>query len=964
MKNKQAFVPYNFDLYSIIKPKVNSYNKTKNNMIISQMPISYNKKQHNNSINLKKPASFSSKLFFNFALNPKKKAYKKTISLNKGKSKEEYSNDYSNIKENNNIKKNAQVITIEIDMINKMINDNNNNIEQLIKSSDDLNIQKNNNQKILENNLSKKETLEEMTKSIINYIKTNNDLNNEIYNIEITLEEIKNNNKESFTNKVFHVFNYINNYHDNKFLNFISITINKAYLDFYLHLTGNAEYNSSILINNFFYSITLPISSQILCETSDKSINILLRFILKINIISENIDKVIHFLEYDYKEQKKDITNKIDDLENKKLSLQLKKKKLIECKESIDESNEISSQKKYPFQKKINKNEFLVNKNNTSNIRCSTEFVDNSISNSNDKVKLLNGSSNKTKDNNNNMNQKKKSCRNMLKFINKKSKTDYTAYHSNKISEDRIRINGISNNCSYEKNTKNIKKINLKDANKKNRISGWTQRKEKNESGSYLVIKKKIQNGLGLDLNERNNINKTIKDYSQFHNLTENNVNNNSKIIKNQYNHKTNNNNLNGKKLYNMEMIKIKENIIINKNNYSKIKNIRTERIKELQNKGKTTINIKNSDKNTLNNSQTPINNIVRNNLSKNRCLYDNISFEKNKKKTLNANNGNNFLNQYLTNKNNYRYINNKNNNNIYYQRIKKLSINRKNIKKQTLNKEMPKRKNSSKTHEKLEKIDINNQNNYNNISMESFCYYRLLEDNSKLFNPLNDIINFKQLGYNEGFISFDSNSKSIVIGSNNIFSDKNNNNIELYYKNVEESDTTSCTKKINAIKIQLKDITKIYLDKLMQNIIKIHNIFLKYIYNNQNNDNGISPKKLSNINKLINIREIMNIKDMEQNEKIKAGLCNFFSFVIEFNNSKRIECILINFYQFNTWLNYLEDIVNINKSVKFIANGNNSDSKNKINGIFKLKSMYSNMKSRQVENIQRSITEEKSKIY
>ena len=88
MKNKQAFVPYNFDLYSIIKPKVNSYNKTKNNMIISQMPISYNKKQHNNSINLKKPASFSSKLFFNFALNPKKKAYKKTISLNKGKSKE------------------------------------------------------------------------------------------------------------------------------------------------------------------------------------------------------------------------------------------------------------------------------------------------------------------------------------------------------------------------------------------------------------------------------------------------------------------------------------------------------------------------------------------------------------------------------------------------------------------------------------------------------------------------------------------------------------------------------------------------------------------------------------------------------------------------------------------------------------------------------------------------------------
>ena len=148
-----------------------------------------------------------------------------------------------------------------------------------------------------------------------------------------------------------------------------------------------------------------------------------------------------------------------------------------------------------------------------------------------------------------------------------------------------------------------------------------------------------------------------------------------------------------------------------------------------------------------------------------------------------------------------------------------------------------------------------------------------------------------------------------------------------------------------------------------MKNIIKIHNIFLKYSYHNQNNDNGISPKKISNIYKLINIREIMNIKDMEQNEKIKAGLCNFFSFVIEFYNNKKIECILINFDQFNMWLNYIEDIVNMNKSLKFIANGNNTDSKNKINGIYKLKSMYSNMKSRQIENIQRSITEEKSKI-
>ena len=51
----------------------------------------------------------------------------------------------------------------------------------------------------------------------------------------------------------------------------------------------------------------------------------------------------------------------------------------------------------------------------------------------------------------------------------------------------------------------------------------------------------------------------------------------------------------------------------------------------------------------------------------------------------------------------------------------------------------------------------------------------------------------------------------------------------------------------------------------------------------------------------------------MEQSEKIKAGLCNFFSFIIEFENSKKIEFILVNYIQFNTWFNYLTDLVNNN---------------------------------------------------
>ena len=106
-----------------------------------------------------------------------------------------------------------------------------------------------------------------------------------------------------------------------------------------------------------------------------------------------------------------------------------------------------------------------------------------------------------------------------------------------------------------------------------------------------------------------------------------------------------------------------------------------------------------------------------------------------------------------------------------------------------------------------------------------------------------------------------------------------------------------------------------------MENIIKIHLIFLKFNENNdRSKENGIQKKKIYNINKILNSRDIMNIKDMNQSDKIKASLCNFFSLILEYKNIYKIEIILINFSQFNSWLNYLKDILNNNiKSKNFI---------------------------------------------
>jgi hypothetical protein len=103
-----------------------------------------------------------------------------------------------------------------------------------------------------------------------------------------------------------------------------------------------------------------------------------------------------------------------------------------------------------------------------------------------------------------------------------------------------------------------------------------------------------------------------------------------------------------------------------------------------------------------------------------------------------------------------------------------------------------------------------------------------------------------------------------------------------------------------------------------------------KEIFNVKNNNNETNIKKAININKILNEKEILNIKDMDQNEKIRAGLCNFFSFILDFGDSKKIEFFLINLFQFNVWYNFLENIVQKSKKIKskcLIPNGNNSSS-------------------------------------
>ena len=183
----------------------------------------------------------------------------------------------------------------------------------------------------------------------------------------------------------------------------------------------------------------------------------------------------------------------------------------------------------------------------------------------------------------------------------------------------------------------------------------------------------------------------------------------------------------------------------------------------------------------------------------------------------------------------------------------------------------------------------INNQialssprtNYFNNIAQgmfESFCYFKLSDKNNNGFNPLNNIdVNPITLNYFEGSIKIEK-----------IF-----NKLKISQKSANKY-----------IGIELKDIINISLNKQMENILKIYNIYLKEGKNQENFD----------ANKFILSKEIKEIR-MQQNEKIKAINCKLFCFsiLLEKKFIPKVEFIFNNYDDFNSWHKCLQQIVKLN---------------------------------------------------
>lgn len=199
----------------------------------------------------------------------------------------------------------------------------------------------------------------------------------------------------------------------------------------------------------------------------------------------------------------------------------------------------------------------------------------------------------------------------------------------------------------------------------------------------------------------------------------------------------------------------------------------------------------------------------------------------------------------------------------------------------------------------------------------DTFCYYKILQSKDKKYNPLlNYAKSLEDLGYIKGVLSLNHKTNQIKITSNNNGS------------------------KDNDIIIDIDKLNKTVIQKAIKDIARIHRLFKKY---DESND---KKKQILSLKKLINMKEIEDIK-MEKNDKIKAALCNHFAFSLIYNNTKRIECVFVEFEDFKKWLNGISIFVESSsqplstiishskKKPNNTINGYNSFSTNKSGDLF-----------------------------
>ena len=832
-----------------IKNNISSINELKNE--ISDKESRFNEYKIKHNIKIKK--------IDNEILEKEEKLRK--ISLNQNEeiykiSYEKIENIIKKKKDSDELKK----ISIEYNStenakrnLDNLIKDKINEREEITERLLMLREEKNNLKEQIINLISEKESIEELYKLYIMNINNNlneinggnnsnlyekNNTSNNYVNVNLFHFEICKININKCTNEISNILikfcnmsktniNVINEY-DESYINLLkSELFNIIQNDLVDFIQLNNKVISSKKIEKFFISLSNKIINKIQIEISNEKIVNLLKYIIKVNYYETIIINDLNFINKEYKILKR---------ENQKLL----NEKQNEINQLINQENEIE----FLLNQIKEKKEVLIEKNAYHLVDLSPEEKE--YFNINEKINQL---INEKKELEYNYDEKYECLKMIIEEINDKINQ---IKKQNEILENEI--DNVNNNIKKENERKKKEIEKLKESIKE---------KFKMIKVQLTIYKRKHGNNMELydKFVEKINLNLRLSSKSLLNNDSLSNSSYMNSIIFSPSNESKNN-----------SLIFNNSKTIFRNNNLG-VNSISTNSIFS---PFKVNYIINNRNNGLINSSSLPYFSPI-----KSRNIEYNIF--KSDKKMINNNNNNENINYG----NNENEIINKDKKQLWEEEKKRIMDSMK-----LLNKEKIIFHNKSYSKLEINKniIENNESLKYSNLINKINCFYRIIKENNKKFDPLEDKDKINEFDYEKISMRINENFTHLII-----FKDKS----LLYQIPIEKMETTIVN---NNIKYIIK-------------------IFQKY-------KSLIKKNGFVEMNNFLNLKDFQNIPFDNENIK-KAALNNLFNIQLSFLNNgykERIEFIFLNYDDVKLWLNGLNYI---------IKNKSNNKKENNLNNIY-----------------------------
>ena len=305
-------------------------------------------------------------------------------------------NIYNNINEKININKSpkdtfiseSEKINSQLDEINKKIISNLNTIQVLKTEFNKLKIEKNNKKTEIVNLLSNRESVDEIYKNYIEYIKSKihsnkkskkknkKEIKNPFENqdedtFEILIDEIKQIDINKFIEQSLNLLEDIFE-NPKKQLKFqLKEIVNKSFSMFNNEISLSNFIDTYSVVSNFFLRISIFLSNQSFGKYSETMINLLLRCLVKINSINVKNEELISYMNGQYKNEKNKLKEEINKLvldnENLNNNKNLLEKKIHELNIINNGNNEINEENDL-------KNVLNMNNKGRNNLKKKTIF--------------------------------------------------------------------------------------------------------------------------------------------------------------------------------------------------------------------------------------------------------------------------------------------------------------------------------------------------------------------------------------------------------------------------------------------------------------------------------------------------------------------------------------------------------------------------------------------------------------